>query len=66
MSLLQRMMVFGAIILAVFALNLIAQKLFPTKTTDPYGQKVAFNGLVYLLFVGALALAVVIGLALSR
>ena len=66
MTFLQKLVALGGLAVVIFSLNLIAQKIFPTKTNDPYSQKVAFNGLVYLLFVGALGLAVVIGLALSH
>lgn len=66
MTFFQKLAALGGLAVVIFALNLIAQKVLPTKTSDPHGQKIAFNGLVYFLFVGALGLVVLIGFALSR
>jgi hypothetical protein len=66
MTLSQKLIGFAVLAVVIFVLNIAAQKVFPTKASDPYGQKVIFRGLVYLMFVGLLGAVVVIGLALSH
>lgn len=46
---------------AFIAINLIAQKIIPTNTSDPYGQRVIYRIVVMAIFLIAVAVVAVIG-----
>jgi len=66
MRLLERLPWLLLLVVVIFALNLLAQKIFPTKATDPTGRKVGYRMVVFLLFWLALGGAVIVGLALGH
>lgn len=63
---LQRLFWLLVVAVVIFAINIVAQAIMPTKAKDPYGQKVVYSGLVYFIFAGVLGAAILIGLALSH
>jgi len=66
MRLLERLPWLLLLALVIFALNLLAQKIFPTKAGDPYDRRVAYRMVVYFMFAVALGAAIFIGFALDR
>lgn len=55
-----------ALAVVLFGLNLVAQKIFPTKATDPSERRIAYRMIVFLLYLLTLGGAIIVGSALSR
>lgn len=62
----QKLIWLAVLIVVIFALNVAAQQFFPTKTGDDPGRRMAYRGLIYVMFFAVLGLAILIGLASSR